>query len=148
MTHERITAHTQDNVEGVRWNEFLSTLVGRRLSAVDFVRDYVMFRFHDSPEVGRPNLQYYVMPTVVIGGHAYKPSESGWTRALLSLVGEEVLDTREGFELGVTLVLESGMVILRPPESELIGPEIALLADSRDGMGVWRPGERAFEYLR
>ncbi|TDC45249.1 hypothetical protein E1212_29085 [Jiangella ureilytica] len=130
------------------FNSLLGRLVGYRLYSVQFVADYVQLWFDNDPTRDVPVLTCDVLPTVILGDRQVVPNQTGWTDALVALIGQDVAATHEAIGAGVRLDLSIGSIQLRPTEKELVGPEIATLShfDDRAWM-TWRPGEEAFEYL-
>ncbi|MGW0883750.1 hypothetical protein [Streptomyces sp. NPDC002671] len=128
-------------------NSLLGRLVGFRLYSVQFVLDYVQLRF-DGPADDRPVLTCDVLPTVTLSGQRFSPTEAGWTDALRGLISQNVTATYEETGIGIKVDLATGSIQLHPTESELVGPEIAMLNGFVDSSWmVWRPGEDAFEDL-
>ncbi|MGW0764259.1 hypothetical protein [Streptomyces sp. NPDC002676] len=128
-------------------NSLLGRLVGFRLFSVQFVLDYVQLRF-DGPADDRPVLTCDVLPIVTLSGQRFSPAEAGWTDALRGLISQHVTATHEETGIGVKVDLSTGSIQLHPTESELVGPEIAMLNGFVDNSWtVWRPGEDAFEDL-
>ncbi|MET7783182.1 MULTISPECIES: hypothetical protein [Streptomyces] len=128
-------------------NSLLGRLVGFRLYSVQFVMDYVQLRF-DGPTDDMPVLTCDVLPTVTLSGQTLSPVEAGWTEALRALIPQDVTATREETGIGVKVDFLTGSIQLHPTESELVGPEIAMLNGFSDhSWMVWRPGEDAFEDL-
>ncbi|MET7986501.1 MULTISPECIES: hypothetical protein [unclassified Streptomyces] len=88
------------------------------------------------------------LPTVTLSGQTFSPAEAGWTDALRGLIPQVVTATREETGIGVKVDFGTGSIQLHPAESELVGPEIAMLGGFSDrSWMVWRPGEDAFEDL-
>ncbi|MGW1964450.1 hypothetical protein ACWCPD_29930 [Streptomyces sp. NPDC001935] len=128
-------------------NSLLGRLVGFRLYSVQFVMDYVQLHF-DGPTDDAPLLTCDVLPAVTLSGRRFSPTETGWADALLGLIAQDVTGTHECTGIGIKVDFATGSLQLHPAESELVGPEIAMLngfADQR--WMVWRPGEEAFEDL-
>jgi hypothetical protein len=114
---------------------------------VEFVLDYVQLRF-DGTTNDRPVLTCEVLPTVTTSERRFSPTEAGWTDALRGLIAQQVTATHEETGIGVKVDFATGSVQLHPAESELVGPEIAMLNGFTDlAWVVWRPGEDAFEDL-
>jgi len=130
-----------------RMNEFLSTLVGQRMYAVEFALGDLVLKFDNSWGAEFPTLQCFALPTVSIGQHDYTSDERDWTYALRSLVANEVTATFESSGSGLRIELQSATITLRPTASEVRCPEIAMLRAGPGDWMVWRAGEEAFEYL-
>jgi hypothetical protein len=130
-------------------NELLGRLVGRRLTAVVFSMDYVIFWFDgDADGRGQVALNCYVYPRVERAGRVLAEPDPGYGDALRSFVPEEVSETSEQVGVGLVLSFPSGRLVLHPSTHELVGAEIAMLGGFEDGSWmVWRPGEDSFEDL-
>ena len=128
-------------------NELLSRLVGFRLYSLQFVMDYVQFRFDGATE-DMPVLNCDVMPAVETPAGVAVPGDPGYADQLVALIPDEVVGTTEATGGGVRIEFPSATVVLDPKADELVGPEIALLGGFADGQSMcWRPGEEAFEGL-
>jgi hypothetical protein len=133
----------------------LDRLVGARMHSVQFVLDYLQLHFEigsdgeDSPlAADAPILTCNAWPTVEVEGDRFERQTTGWADALLSLVGQRVVAAHEAPSGGLRVDLDTGSLVLRPTDAELVGPEIALLQGFADRQwDVWVPGERAFGYL-
>ncbi|MEU1194722.1 hypothetical protein ABZ446_00665 [Streptomyces sp. NPDC005813] len=129
-------------------NSLLGRLVGCRLYSVQFVMDYVQLRFEAGTTNDKPVLTCNVLPTVTLSGRQLSPTEAGWAEALWRLIPQDVTATDEETGTGIKVDFAIGSIQLHPTESELVGPEIAMLNGFEDhSWMVWRPGEDAFEDL-
>jgi hypothetical protein len=115
----------------------LDLLVGKRLSMVVFVADYVQFEF------GGPRLTALVWPRVQTSGGVKRAADPGYRDALCSLIFRTVTDVSEDSDQGLVVRFDSEALTINPEPGELQGPEIALLGED-DFLMVWRPGEDCF----
>jgi len=67
-------------------NQPLNLLIGRHLSAVVFVEDYVQFQF-EGPDI---YLSAHETPFVVIDGKTIEPASPNWRNSLCELIGSRV----------------------------------------------------------
>ena len=125
----------------------LGRLSGMRLFSVQFVLDYVQFRFGGrTPDM--PVLSCNVMPAVTVQAGHFADGQPGYADALRSLIPGVVARTQEATGLGLRIELDNGPVVLHPPAGDLAGPEIALLPGFEDRQWMcWRPGGESFEDL-
>ncbi|MEU5594018.1 hypothetical protein [Streptomyces sp. NPDC020298] len=129
-------------------NSLLGRLVGFQLYSVEFVMDYVRLRFQAPSSDDSPVLTCDVLPTVTLSGQRFSPTETGWADALQGLIAQDVTATHEKTGIGIRVDFTTGSIQSHPTESELVGPEIAMLNGFDDhAWMVWRPGEDAFENL-
>lgn len=104
----------------------LSDLVGRVLTAVSFVQDYVELHLDG------PILRSLADPTIVVGGQEYDFPGVGSRDALCSLIGDAVEWTTDG-EARLTVSFSGGGVVSIPRSSSVAGPEVAHLVPFVDG---------------
>jgi hypothetical protein len=109
-------------------------IIGRRLSAVVFVEDYVQFHFEEPTTV----LTAITMPTVTTSQHEFGQHASGYRDALCDLIDKRVraASVIEGAEL--RLEMEDGAVLtvsLKPEEAR--GPESATFSRGPGDLWVW-----------
>jgi len=78
-------------------SSLLQRLIGRQLSSVEFVQDYVQLRFDG------PCLTAYVMPSVVTRGSSRSFGDSGYRDALCENIGKRVCGVREREAVAVCL---------------------------------------------
>jgi hypothetical protein len=83
----------------------LAELVGRELSSIEFVRDYLQVRFDG------PTLTLIVWPTLFKDGRSVAQGDVGFTDKLLSLIGKEVSDCRFRPEDELVLIFLSGELL-------------------------------------
>jgi hypothetical protein len=107
----------------------LETLVGRDLSSVTFVRDYVQLSFDG------PCLTVYTMPTVTFGSESLRLGQSGYRDGLCRQIGCPVKRT-EVDDQRVSITFENGvMVSVSLHDDDYRGPEALELQLDRDR--VW-----------
>jgi hypothetical protein len=129
-------------------NDLLGRLVGFRLYSVEFVMDYVQFRFDGPRSEDMPVLNCDVMPIVEQGDRRVVEEELGYADAVRSLIPGVVRRTREETGSGLRIEFNDGAIVLNPAFDALVGPEIAVLQGFEDGEWMcWRPGEESFEHL-
>jgi hypothetical protein len=116
--------------------EEFSSLAGRELSAVCFVRDYVEL------DLDGPVLRFLAPPRVVLHGAALVFPEKGSHDALCALIGRTVRQA-EDREDRLTLAFGNEATVEMPKASEEAGPEVAHLVPMAEGsldvasMVVW-----------
>lgn len=129
-------------------NELLGRLVGFRLYSVEFVLDYVQFRFDGPSSEDSPVLSCDVMPMVEQGDRLVVDGELGYADAMRTLIPGVVRRTREETGIGLRIEFKDGAIVVNPTFDALVGPEIAILQGFEDGKWMcWRPGEESFENL-
>jgi hypothetical protein len=110
----------------------LSGLIGRALSAVVFVQDYLQLQFDGDL------LTVLVWPTVVSGGGRYTFGNPGYRDALCERIAAVVTDAEVEPEQRLTVRLDDGSTIVVPldPESHT-GPEAVIYAAEDGRTWVW-----------
>lgn len=110
----------------------LDSLVGHELSSVEFVRDYIQFRFDG------PCLTAITNPVVYIGDVSYKWGQPGYRDILCDCINAKVHKTfvSEGKELRLEFNHEVCVVISLKAE-DYIGAEAATFDDDQGGFWVW-----------
>jgi len=110
----------------------LQPLVGRELSAVVFVRDYVQFQF-DGPTLTAVN-----DPIVLANRCTYQSPTPGYRDALCERIGHAVIaaDFAEGEELRIELDDQSTIFISLRPHDYVHGPEAVIFHHGEDTW-VW-----------
>jgi hypothetical protein len=110
----------------------LAILVGRQLSAVVFVQDYVQFQFDG------PVLTAITSPRVSLAGDEWSVRLAGYRDALCRLIGRKVQATSlaEGRELRIDLDDRGTLSVSLKPE-DACGPESATFATSPEDLWVW-----------
>jgi hypothetical protein len=111
----------------------LNALVGRELSSVEFVRDYLQLRFDGLC------LSAITMPVVRRDELAIIPGAVGYCDALVALIGSEVDSavTEENKVLRVVFRKGVSIEISLRPEDYKHGPEAAILRNPPDVIWVW-----------
>lgn len=110
-------------------NQPLNILIGRELSSLEFVRDYVQLRFDG------PCLTAITDPTVHVRDKVYKRNDMGYCDEMCSLIGLPVTYTTliEGKMACIKFSEEKSIQISLMP-GDYVTPE-ALKFD--DGIGNW-----------
>jgi hypothetical protein len=101
-------------------------LIGRELSSVEFVMDYVQLKFQG------PRLSAIVMPTLQRNGTELREGAPGYRDAVVDLIGQQVVAAAAEDGLAIQLVFSGGTIVqisLRP-DDYLHGPEAAILVNS------------------
>jgi len=83
----------------------LAELVGRELSSIEFVRDYLQFRFDG------PTLTVLTTPTVLRGESSFTEGSSGYRDELVKMIGKEVSETHFKCDSELVLVFETGEIL-------------------------------------
>ena len=83
----------------------LAELVGRELSSIEFVRDYLQFRFDG------PTLTVLTTPTVLRGESSFTEGSSGYRDELVKMIGKEVSETHFKRDSELVLVFETGEIL-------------------------------------
>jgi len=115
-------------------NDFLSILIGEKLSSVTFVMDYLQLNFDGN------SFTFHVWPVITIGSKEYKFGEPSYRDSLCSLIAQVVKLASGEEKQHLTLDFESGdklTVSLNPDNPELITPEIAIFTDTNENWYVF-----------
>jgi hypothetical protein len=116
----------------------LHELLGRQLSSVWFVMDYVQLRFDEPP------INLYAMPVIQLADRgSLMPGDLGYADALVGQIGAILTESDELLDLGLVLKLDNG-VQLAVPLDEAPFPEAAGFYGSESGR-VWMTGEAPWE---
>jgi hypothetical protein len=107
-------------------NALLGRLVGFRLYSVQFVMDYVQFRF-DGPTEDMPVLNCDVLPVVETPSGPVAAGQVGYADALRAFIPSRVVATVEATGQGIRIEFDDRAICLHPDIDEVLGPEIALL---------------------
>ena len=86
----------------------LAELVGRELSSIEFVRDYLQFRFDG------PTLTVLTSPTVTRSGSSFTEGTPGYRDELVMLIGKEVSETHFKRDEAVVVVFRTDEVLRVP----------------------------------
>ena len=109
------------------WGELVQRLVGRELSSVTFVRDYVQLGFDG------PILNAVTLPMVRVGRRRYKPIGPGYRDALCGRIGRSVekasVQENEAFRISFDDGTELS-ISLRP--EDYTGAEALTFKDGHD----------------
>jgi hypothetical protein len=111
--------------------EALGTLVGRKLSSVTFLADYVQLAFDG------PGMSAYTMPTVACGTETRSFGQPGYRNSLCMQIGSQVKRTEVGEEC-VSIIFETGEVIsISLRDEDCRGPEaLEFHLDAKDRFWV------------
>jgi hypothetical protein len=109
----------------------LGKLVGRKLSSVTFVADYVQLAFDG------PGMNAYTTPTVTSGSESLSLGQPGYRDALCAQIGC-IVERTEVDKQRVSIVFESGAVIsISLLDDDYRGPEaLEFSLDERDRIWV------------
>jgi hypothetical protein len=111
--------------------EPLASLVGRELSSVEFVRDYVQLRFDG------PYLTAVTHPSVDVAGTRYTWGRPGFRDALCERIGQVVARASVTEHEQVRLEFGDGAaVVISLEDKDYCGPE-AVLYFADEGWWVW-----------
>jgi hypothetical protein len=103
-------------------NSPLNNLVGRELSGVAFVRDYIQLQFDDR------GLTAINPPSVVVNGETNTPGHQGYRDSLCERIGRTVVETELNEEDRIWLKFDDNSAISISLRSEdCVGPEAAIL---------------------
>jgi hypothetical protein len=105
-------------------------LVGRDLSSVTFVRDYVQLEFDG------PRLDAFTMPTVTSGSEGLSLGQPGYRDCLCQQIGCRV-DRTEATDQRVSIIFENGpMVSISLRDNDYRGPEALMFQLDNDRIWV------------
>lgn len=85
--------------------EVLQEIVGRQLSSVEFVQDYVQLRFDG------PTLTAVTQPVVEVGGEAFRWNDRGFRDELCARITKKVVSARVLPEDSVRITFGDGAVV-------------------------------------
>jgi hypothetical protein len=109
----------------------LDTLVGRNLSSVEFVHDYVQFRFDG------PVLSAYTPPVMrTVEGTLHSSSEGSNADMLVKLIGRQV-DRAESTDDHIRLEFTGGVSVVIPMHADRHSAEAATLTTGGDTIWSW-----------
>lgn len=99
----------------------IRSLVGRELSGVVFIRDYIQLQFDDR------GLTAVTLPIVIASGQAYSLGMQGYRDALCERIGQRVADasSREGEEIKLKFA-DGSAISISLREQDYVGPEAAI----------------------
>jgi len=101
----------------LRWKEgLLRRLIGRDVSSVEFVRDYVQLRFDG------PTLTAVTTPSVSAGGRVYRWKDGGYRDMLCGRIGKHVTAAEIVANEYLRLCFEDGVdlsISLRPDDYDV-----------------------------
>src|SRR6266480_3468259 len=110
----------------------LNVLVGRQLSSVEFVRDYLQLRFEG------PCLTVITDPIVEMGSIKFERNNNEFCNVLCGRISTTVLQAyvHENEEIRIDFHDNAGIIISLKPEN-YIGPEAALFQNDAGELWVW-----------
>lgn len=113
-------------------NNVLHLLIGREMSSVEFVRDYVQLRFDGI------TFTLYNYPIVIANGVQYNINKPGYRDSLCSLISKGVNDFQVVEQEHIKLFFSNGIVLLITLCMEdYKGPEVAMLTTENNVIQVW-----------
>ncbi len=124
----------QRNVSNTDSVQPLNVLIGEELSSVEFVRDYIQFRFDG------PCITAITDPCIIIGDKQYTRIDAGFCDNLLGLIGSSVEETflREGEIISIHFSDRRSINIsLRPEDLQGISVEAATFNEGSGGLWIW-----------
>ncbi len=107
-------------------SRLMAELRGRSLTSVEFVLDYIQFRFEGSC------LTTLILPSVSVNGHTLQAGSTGYYDQVCSLIGQQVLGVEVATEELVVLFSGSACLSVSLKDENYPGPE-ALNYSSTDG---------------
>jgi hypothetical protein len=117
--------------------EPLSIIVGKELSSVQFVLDYVQFRFDADGIDSTPCLTVTASMHVGIEGVVFKKGQPGFRDALCERIGKTVKGARslpERFQIEFS---DTSTFVVSLSSDDRVGPEAVLLQDGSRSIFVW-----------
>ena len=133
LPEKRSGAALGKNRDNDQQSESLSDLKNRHLAAVTFVRDYVQLDFDG------PRFTSFLYPILNAESGLFSISELGYRDALCGQISKKVIDAYKvrGEKLVIQFEDHAALEIsLR--ERDQVGPEAAMLVDSKKRTSVWR----------
>jgi len=106
---------------------FLRPVVGKQLSSVEFVQDYLQLHFDG------PTLTLFVWPVVVLAEQEAHFGEVGYRNALCARIGRKVTEVSMDEDQAMVVHFDDGVsmtISLRPEDRT--GPEAGYFVSSRD----------------
>ena len=108
----------------------LTLLIDRELAAVDFVRDYFVFRFDG------PYLSILSNTEIIVNGQSYDHNSPEYNNLLISCIGHVVNDVSFSKGEAIKIFFSNSIIVnisLRP--EDYVAPEAAIFCD--DKLKVW-----------
>lgn len=110
--------------------EALRTLVGRDLSSVTYVRDYVQLAFDG------PGLNAFTMPTVISGSESFSTGQPGYRDSLCQQIGCRVERTEVNHQRA-SIIFENGATVsISLRDEDYRGPEALMFQLDKDRIWV------------
>jgi hypothetical protein len=101
-------------------------IIGKQLSSVEFVRDYLQLRFDG------PVLTIITDPTLEIGTNVYQWTDFGFKDRLCQQIGRSVTDMRVDTEKLLIVFSNGSCVKVSLLDTDYIGPEAVMLRIGND----------------
>lgn len=114
----------------IRGKELLRSLIGEKVSSVEFVENYVQMHFNG------PSLTMYTMPTVTAGGVVFKDTEPLSRDGLCGLIGKKAIATDVDADALVVIFDDESSVSVSLRDEDQRGPE-AVMMQTEKGWNVW-----------
>ena len=115
-----------DALSSLKLKEVMGEIVGRQLSSVTFVQDYIQFAFDG------PGLTTYTLPTVSFRRQSLKWGETGYRDALCAQIAH-IVQQVEVDEQRVSLLFDNGAAIsVSLLDEDYVGPEALMFSLDRD----------------
>jgi hypothetical protein len=115
-------------------NQPFNILIGEELSSIEFVRDYIQFRFDG------PCLTAITDPYIIIGHKQYSRTDTGFCDILLGFIGLQVEETSLRESEIINIHFSGGRSInisLRTVNLQGRSAEAVNFSDGHGGMWIW-----------
>lgn len=112
----------------------LNILIGKELSSIEFVRDYIQFRFDG------PCLTAITDPYIIIGHKQYYRTDKGFCDILLGFIGLPVIETSLRESETITIHFSAGRSInisLRPKDLKGRSAEAVNFTAGLGDLWIW-----------
>ena len=119
----------------------LTHVIGKYLSSVTFVMDYLQMGFCG------PSFNFYNWPVLVVAERKLEPGETGYRDALCARIGKTIRSLDAFLDTGLTFVFQEGesmTVSLRAPAGSKL-PELAEYSSGKKSGIIWSSGEELFD---
>ena len=118
-------------------NNLLALLVGKPLTAVSFVLDYINFQFEDA------FLTALSLPQVTSDSITLSFGDEGYRDMLCKPIGHQVVAASQTQDDQIRIELDEGSIFSIPFSlDQYEGVEAAILQIGPEIWGVWRPGDQ------
>jgi hypothetical protein len=115
-------------------NQPFNILIGEELSSIEFVRDYIQFRFDG------PCLTAITNPNIIVGHKQYSRNDTGFCDILLGFIGLQVEETSLRETEIINIHFSGGRSInisLRTEDLQGRSAEAVNFTDGQGGMWIW-----------